>query len=337
MRRLLRLACIACAGGAGRSPRAGGRRPRRRRRRPRARRRPSRCSRTAAGCSPTPSRRGRSRPPTSRRACPRRRARWCACSIRRRPKKRPAPGRVYVTNLNDVLSKGRAPGPADVARGVRDRGAGRAPDRRVVAAGRADDAARRRCPPSTAGPAAPPAAGRRRTAGRHHLRDLVVRRLPGRAPVPDRAARSRSPTRTSRRDADAARELAAKAAKMGIPTDRVPVIDVRGRLLLGFDGRASRRCWESRHDEAALAGRRWRWLAAARAGRRAAEARVIDLRLGGNAGGMFGWGTTPNTPDFFRQAAGPGFGVRGRASSCWSSTSPSTSCRSSTAAGWAGR
>ena len=33
----------------------------------------------------------------------------------------------------------------------------------------------------------------------------------------------------------AARELADKAAKMGIPTDRVPVIDVRGRLLLGFD------------------------------------------------------------------------------------------------------
>jgi glutaredoxin len=37
------------------------------------------------------------------------------------------------------------------------------------------------------------------------------------------------------KDADAARELATKAAKMGIPTDRVPVIDVRGRLLLGFD------------------------------------------------------------------------------------------------------
>jgi len=27
----------------------------------------------------------------------------------------------------------------------------------------------------------------------------------------------------------------AKAAKLGVPTDRVPVIDVRGRLLLGFD------------------------------------------------------------------------------------------------------
>ena len=36
-------------------------------------------------------------------------------------------------------------------------------------------------------------------------------------------------------DQDAARELAEKAAKMGIPTDRVPVLDVRGRLLLGFD------------------------------------------------------------------------------------------------------
>jgi glutaredoxin len=37
------------------------------------------------------------------------------------------------------------------------------------------------------------------------------------------------------RDPAAARELADKAAKMGVPTDRVPVIDVRGRLLLGFD------------------------------------------------------------------------------------------------------
>ncbi len=36
-------------------------------------------------------------------------------------------------------------------------------------------------------------------------------------------------------DAAAARELQAKAARMGIPTDRVPILDVRGRLLLGFD------------------------------------------------------------------------------------------------------
>jgi glutaredoxin len=37
------------------------------------------------------------------------------------------------------------------------------------------------------------------------------------------------------RDPGAAQELADKASKMGIPTDRVPIIDVRGRLLLGFD------------------------------------------------------------------------------------------------------
>jgi glutaredoxin len=37
------------------------------------------------------------------------------------------------------------------------------------------------------------------------------------------------------RDPEAARELSEKAAKMGIPTDRVPILDVRGRLLLGFD------------------------------------------------------------------------------------------------------
>jgi glutaredoxin len=36
-------------------------------------------------------------------------------------------------------------------------------------------------------------------------------------------------------DPAAAAELAEKAGKLGMPTDRVPVIDVRGRLLLGFD------------------------------------------------------------------------------------------------------
>jgi hypothetical protein len=50
-------------------------------------------------------------------------------------------------------------------------------------------------------------------------------------------------------------------------------------------------------------------LAAALAWPVAAQARVVDLRLGANAGGMFGWGTTTGTPDMFRQAAGPGFGV----------------------------
>ena len=40
-----------------------------------------------------------------------------------------------------------------------------------------------------------------------------------------------------------------------------------------------------------------------------AEARIVDLRLSGIAGGMFGWGTTTGTQDMFRNAAGPGFGV----------------------------
>jgi hypothetical protein len=43
----------------------------------------------------------------------------------------------------------------------------------------------------------------------------------------------------------------------------------------------------------------------------AAEARMIDLHMGANAGGMFGWGTTPNTQDMYRNAAGPGIGVEG--------------------------
>lgn len=37
------------------------------------------------------------------------------------------------------------------------------------------------------------------------------------------------------RDPAAARELAEKAARLGVPADRVPVLDVRGRLLVGFD------------------------------------------------------------------------------------------------------
>ncbi len=37
------------------------------------------------------------------------------------------------------------------------------------------------------------------------------------------------------RDPAAARELAEKAARLGVPADRVPILDVRGRLLVGFD------------------------------------------------------------------------------------------------------
>lgn len=37
------------------------------------------------------------------------------------------------------------------------------------------------------------------------------------------------------KDASAAAELQKKAARLGVPTDRVPILDVGGRLLIGFD------------------------------------------------------------------------------------------------------
>ena len=41
---------------------------------------------------------------------------------------------------------------------------------------------------------------------------------------------------------------------------------------------------------------------------RPAEARLIDLYAGATAGGLAGWGTTPNTPDFFDTTRGAGVG-----------------------------
>jgi hypothetical protein len=49
-------------------------------------------------------------------------------------------------------------------------------------------------------------------------------------------------------------------------------------------------------------------LAAAVALPSVAEARMIDLRVAAQGGLMGGWGTTSNTPDFFEQTRGPGFG-----------------------------
>lgn len=41
---------------------------------------------------------------------------------------------------------------------------------------------------------------------------------------------------------------------------------------------------------------------------RPAQARLIDLYAGGTAGGVTGWGTTKNTPDFFDSTRGAGVG-----------------------------
>jgi hypothetical protein len=40
-----------------------------------------------------------------------------------------------------------------------------------------------------------------------------------------------------------------------------------------------------------------------------AQARLLDLHAGGHVGGLTGWGTTDNTPDFFDRRKGGGAGV----------------------------
>ena len=148
------------------------------------------------------------------------------------PDKAGPAGQVYVTNLNEVLGKGKA-------------------SARVMSREAFETAALAGYP---TGESSPMAAQRMHPAPLPALDGGVAPAKPsaGGAPVVTiygtswcgacRAARQYLTERKIpfadkdiERDADAAHELAEKAAKMGIPTDRVPVIDVRGRLLLGFD------------------------------------------------------------------------------------------------------
>jgi glutaredoxin len=149
------------------------------------------------------------------------------------PEKTPGGGRVYVTDLNEVMTKGRAPA-------------------RPMSREAFETAALAAHP---TGESSPLAAQSMRPAPIPAVDGGVVPSAPAAAGGPPvvtiygtswcgacRAARQYFAGRKIpfadkdiEKDADAARELAAKAAKMGIPTDRVPVIDVRGRLLLGFD------------------------------------------------------------------------------------------------------
>jgi glutaredoxin len=151
------------------------------------------------------------------------------------PQKTPGAGLVYVTNLNEVLSKGRAP-----ARPM-SREAFETAAMAAHPTGESSPFAAQQMRPAPlpaldggAAPAGSPAA----TAGGPPVVTIYGTSWCGAC----RAARQYLAGRKIpfadkdiEKDADAARELAAKAAKMGIPTDRVPVIDVRGRLLLGFD------------------------------------------------------------------------------------------------------
>jgi glutaredoxin len=150
------------------------------------------------------------------------------------PEKTAAPGVVYVTNLNDVMSKGRAPARAMSREAFETAALAANPvgESSPMAAQRMQPAPM----PATDGGAA--GQGLAAPAGGPPVVTLYGTSWCGAC----RAARQYLSQRKIpfadkdvEKDADAARELAVKAAKMGVPTDRVPVIDVRGRLLLGFD------------------------------------------------------------------------------------------------------
>jgi glutaredoxin len=154
-----------------------------------------------------------------------------------------APGQVTVTDLNQLLKSGKAPARPLSRDGFETAAIAQLPPgESSTLASHAGGAPSAEAPPAQAPPA----------------------QAPGNAPAPSaavgdggtpvvtiygtswcgacRAARQylterRVPfaDKDIERDPAAARELGEKAAKMGIPTDRVPVIEVRGRLLQGFD------------------------------------------------------------------------------------------------------
>jgi glutaredoxin len=150
------------------------------------------------------------------------------------PEKTPGGGRVYVTNLNEVLSKGRAPA-RPMSREAFETAALAAHPTGESSPLAAQTMRPVPIPAGDGGAAPAPASP---TAGGPPVVTIYGTSWCGACKAARQYFASRKipfADKDVERDADAARELAAKAAKMGIPTDRVPVIDVRGRLLLGFD------------------------------------------------------------------------------------------------------
>jgi glutaredoxin len=144
-----------------------------------------------------------------------------------------APGQVYVTDLNQLLKSGKAPAKPLSRDGFETAALAQLPPglSSSLAARGPDVPAPVEAPAPAAGDAGAAAAGAAVVtiygtswcgacrAARQYLTERHV-------PFADKDIE---------RDPAAAHELSEKAAKMGIPTDRVPVIDVRGRLLQGFD------------------------------------------------------------------------------------------------------
>jgi len=146
-------------------------------------------------------------------------------------------GQVYVTDLNQLLKSGKAPAKPLSREGFETAALAQLPPGASSALARGGEVAA-----PGAAPLDPAPAGDGGAAGPAPTGPPVVTIYGTSWCGACRAARQyltqrRIPfaDKDVERDADAARELAEKASKMGIPTDRVPVIEVRGRLLQGFD------------------------------------------------------------------------------------------------------
>jgi glutaredoxin len=149
------------------------------------------------------------------------------------PGKGTADGRVYVTNLNEVVDKGKSSARAMTREAFETAALAALP------AGQSSPYAAERGPaPTVPGSDAGASPGGTAAPGVKPVVTIYGTSWCGAC----RAARQYLTERKIpfadkdiERDPQAAQELSAKASKLGIPTDRVPIIDVRGRLLLGFD------------------------------------------------------------------------------------------------------
>jgi glutaredoxin len=144
-----------------------------------------------------------------------------------------APGQVSVTDLNQLLKVGKAPGKRMSRDGFETAALAQLPPGEsspLASRGAAPPPEAEPPPPIAADAGAAPAGtpvvtiyGTSWCGACRAARQYLTQR---RVPFADKDVE---------RDPAAARELGEKAAKMGIPTDRVPIIEVRGRLLQGFD------------------------------------------------------------------------------------------------------
>ncbi len=148
------------------------------------------------------------------------------------PGKTDVPGQVYMTDLNELSKSGKAPAHPVSREAFETAALAQLPpgDSSALAAHKGGEPTAPPPPPfvgdAGTGPGGTPVVtiyGTSWCGACRAAREYLTQR---RVPFADKDVE---------RDPAAARELSDKASKLGIPTDRVPIIDVRGRLLQGFD------------------------------------------------------------------------------------------------------